>query len=191
MSIIATAVRHLMAAGVTGDALIAAIEDMEVQIRAEPTPRSAGAIRQERYRDNKRNKASLVTVGDVCDAPLSLPPNENISNPPTHTPPDNTPARKGTPAKPEGVSASVWRDFGDLRKRKRAPLTETAMAGIGREAARAGWTMDAALTECVVRGWQSFKADWVKDETPRAVIGAPDPLMKSLMARQRREATPS
>lgn len=37
MSIIATAVRHLMAAGVTGEALVAAIADMEAQVRAART----------------------------------------------------------------------------------------------------------------------------------------------------------
>lgn len=97
MSIIATAVRHLMAAGVTGDALIAAIEDMEAQVRAEPKARSVGAIRQQRYRENQRNEASQTVTSDACDAPvsLSLPPNENISNPPTHTHPENiTRARK-------------------------------------------------------------------------------------------------
>ena len=65
MSIIATAVRHLMAAGVTGEALLAAIAELEEQVRAEPKPRSAGAIRQERYR---RNKASQVTECDAGDA---------------------------------------------------------------------------------------------------------------------------
>ncbi len=62
MSVIATAVRHLMAAGVTGEALFAAIAELEADIRAEPKPRSAGAIRQERYR---RNKASLVALGTI------------------------------------------------------------------------------------------------------------------------------
>ena len=38
MSVIATAVKHLMAAGVTGEALLAAIEEMEAQVRAEPKP---------------------------------------------------------------------------------------------------------------------------------------------------------
>jgi len=76
VSVIATAVRHLMAAGVTGEALLSAIADMEAEIRAEPKARSTAAVRQERYR---RNKASQTVTSD---APLPLPPNENISNPP-------------------------------------------------------------------------------------------------------------
>lgn len=40
------------------------------------------------------------------------------------------------------------------------------MAGIRREAENAGWPLDAALAECVSRGWQGFKADWVRDAKP-------------------------
>jgi len=165
MSVIATAVRHLMAAGVTGDALLSAIAEMEAQIRSEPKARSSGAVRQERYRRNKASQPSQSVTSDVCDTPLSLPPNENISNPPTHTPGNNTPARKGTGtiAKPDGVTDQVWRDFLAHRKAKRATVTPTVIAGIGREATKAGWSMDAALAECVTRGWQTFRADWAGD----------------------------
>ncbi|MBS4048097.1 MAG: hypothetical protein KG075_17255 [Alphaproteobacteria bacterium] len=167
MSVIATAVRHLMAAGVTGDALLSAIAEMEDQIRNEPKARSSGAIRQERYRRNKASQSSQSVTSDVCNAPLSLPPNENISNPPTHTPGNNTPARKGAgPAKPDGVQDQTWRDFVAHRKAKRAAINETALAGIRREAEKAGWTLEAALAETVSRGWQGFKADWVGPAKP-------------------------
>lgn len=71
--IISVAVRHLVANGVTGDALIAAIADMEAAIDT----RSTGAKRQARYRE--RNKASQTVTSVTSDAP---PPNEYISNPP-------------------------------------------------------------------------------------------------------------
>lgn len=63
---------------------------------------------------------------------------------------------------PSGVSQSVWADFTALRKAKRAPITPTVVDALTKEAAKAGWSLEAALTECVSRGWQSFKADWVK-----------------------------
>ncbi|WP_134094086.1 hypothetical protein [Novosphingobium sp. PhB55] len=96
MSLIATAVKHLIAAGVTGDALLAAIAELETQVRAEPKPRSAGAARTQRWRENKRLNASQtshVTAGDGCDegdGEPSLPrlPNENNSNPSTPTHPE-------------------------------------------------------------------------------------------------------
>lgn len=67
---------------------------------------------------------------------------------------------KDASSTPDGVSDLVWQAFLKIRKAKRAPITEIAIAGIRREAAQAGITLEEALTECVTRGWQSFKADW-------------------------------
>jgi uncharacterized protein YdaU (DUF1376 family) len=63
--------------------------------------------------------------------------------------------------RPDGVSEQVWKDFLQQRKQVKAPVTETALAGIQGEAAKAGWSLEQALTECTVRGWRGFKADWV------------------------------
>ena len=68
-------------------------------------------------------------------------------------------------APPDGVSPSVWRDFCEHRRIKKAKLTNTALDGIKREAAKAGWTLDAALTECCARGWTGFNATWVDAKT--------------------------
>jgi hypothetical protein len=64
-------------------------------------------------------------------------------------------------ATPSGVSDSVWQEFKSLRKAKKAPITQRAIDAISSEAKKAGWTLEKALEECVVRGWQAFKADWV------------------------------
>jgi uncharacterized protein YdaU (DUF1376 family) len=64
-------------------------------------------------------------------------------------------------ATPTGVSDSVWQDFKTLRKAKKAPITQRAIDGIKSEAEKAGWSMEQALSECCVRGWQAFKAEWV------------------------------
>jgi len=64
-------------------------------------------------------------------------------------------------SKPDEIPDSLWRDWKNHRKAK---FTETAMAGMMREAAKAGWTLEAAITEAIERGWQGFKADWVKDK---------------------------
>ena len=89
---------------------------------------------------------------------------------PTPTPIKNTATQSIAP--PDGVSISVWQDFQKLRKTKKAPLTETSLAGIKREAEKAGWSLDAALQECCARGWQSFKADWVvaKQSAPESMF---------------------
>jgi hypothetical protein len=61
----------------------------------------------------------------------------------------------------EGVNPEIVKDFKRLRKAKQAPISETAMAGIKREAAKAGYTLEQALATCCERGWTGFKADWV------------------------------
>jgi len=72
---------------------------------------------------------------------------------------------------PQEPSAEVLQDWLRLRKSKRAPTTPTAMKGIGRELhklAQAGIGVDAALGECVMRGWQGLKADWLLDSGRRS-----------------------
>ena len=69
-----------------------------------------------------------------------------------------------TVSTPIGVSISVWQDFKKLRKTLKAPITETAMAGIQREAEKVGYSLEQALTTCVERSWRGFKADWITDK---------------------------
>ena len=64
---------------------------------------------------------------------------------------------------PSGVSDSVWQDFKAIRKAKKAPVTQRVLEMLQTEADKAGWTLEQALSECCLRGWQAFKADWVKD----------------------------
>jgi hypothetical protein len=107
--------------------------------------------------------------------PDNLSPPTMTAKPPTqcHPTPDTVspkpsitiiePSKSNMARRPDGVSVKVWNDFLQLRKAKRAPLTETAFAAIEREAAIAGWPIEAALSECSARGWQAFKAKWVKE----------------------------
>jgi len=71
-------------------------------------------------------------------------------------------------AKPDGVDDQVWTDFLAIRKAKRSPLSATALAGIGREADKAGITLADALVVCCERGWTGFRADWYATATPAA-----------------------
>jgi len=80
---IAEAVKHMLAAGMPHDAIVAAITEMEGCIAPVET-RSKGAIRQARYEDRKRQKTSENVRNDGPDAAPSLevPPNDIYSNPP-------------------------------------------------------------------------------------------------------------
>jgi uncharacterized protein YdaU (DUF1376 family) len=93
-------------------------------------------------------------------------------------------------ATPIGVSDSVWQEFKTLRKAKKAPITQRAIDAITSEANKAGWTLEKALEECVVRGWQAFKADWVATKSNPADIvrltvpskNEPDPALEKIKA---------
>lgn len=94
-------------------------------------------------------------------------------------------------SRPESITDQVWSDFLTIRKAKGAPLTQTALDGIDREAVKAGITLQAALETCCARGWQGFKAEWIQREglsamaTPR--IAQPRP-MESFRERDERQA---
>jgi hypothetical protein len=93
-------------------------------------------------------------------------------------------------APPEGVSDSVWQEFKSLRKAKKAPITQRAIDKISEEANLAGWTLEKALEECIVRGWQAFKAEWVaKKGNPADIVrltvpskNEPDPALEKIKA---------
>lgn len=70
--------------------------------------------------------------------------------------------KKESIIRPDLVGEDVWEDFLALRKKKSAPVTKTVIDGITKEANKAGMSLNDALAECCVRGWQSFKADWNK-----------------------------
>jgi hypothetical protein len=147
--------------------------------------RSKGAERTARWRAKKNGD---VTESVTCDVTrdASPPPNDIYSNPPASSDEEAKPARKPKqvlPAKPEGVKDQTWADFLDLRKRKRAPLTQTALDGISSEAGKAGWSMEAALAKCLARGWQSFEAEWVSSARAPPANDGGGSLVRSILAR--------
>lgn len=89
---------------------------------------------------------------------------------------------------PSTPNPQVLADWLDLRRKKRAPITETALRGMGAQLHRAaaiGYDVNAALTECVLRGWQGLNADWLQpnQHDPRAAPAAkPGKQMQGLMA---------
>jgi hypothetical protein len=78
MSLNAAALKLLAAKGLSAEDLVALAEALESGV-----PKSTGAVRQARYRENK--KARTVTGGVTNDVTSDVtdPPNDNISNPPS------------------------------------------------------------------------------------------------------------
>ena len=115
-------------------------------------------IAVERETKRKQKSTNRATDNTECEQYVN-------EAPPNHKPITNN--HKKLLAQPEGVLDSVWQDFTKHRKAIKAPLTDTAVKGIDREAKKAGITLNDALQEICARGWRGFKADWVtaKQET--------------------------
>ena len=88
-------------------------------------------------------------------------------------------------ATPDGVSQEVFESFLVLRKAKNAPVTLTAIAGIGKEARIAGLSLEEALAMCCARGWTGFKAKWTIDQ-----VNAADSRQATMTALTRGLSTP-
>lgn len=54
----------------------------------------------------------------------------------------------------------IVKDFIIHRKACKAPITETALNGYQREAAKAGISIQEAVSIAIERGWRGFRADW-------------------------------
>jgi len=101
----------------------------------------------------------IQLYASVCKPHTDVPLTVTVTETKTETKTDIT---------PEGVSQSVWQDFKNLRKAKKAPITQRVIDGMQEQADIVGWTLEQAMSECCVRGWQAFKAEWVA-EKPKLV----------------------
>lgn len=120
---------------------------------------------REYHEQAEKNKANGKRGGrpKKTQSVISGLPNESQNNPNQEPITINHKPKKETAIAvcPLNVEEQVWSDFLALRKAKKAPMTVTALAGIKREADKANWSLDKAITECVSRGWTGFKAEWV------------------------------
>jgi hypothetical protein len=113
----------------------------------------SSTMRVAKHRNKKKQASNVVET-------LQKRPSNAIDTD-TDTDTEQIQKRTTSVAPPIGVSDSVWQEFKSLRKAKKAPITQRAIDKISEEANLAGWTLEKALEECIVRGWQAFKAEWV------------------------------
>jgi len=138
-----------------------------------------------RVAKHRNKKKQVSNVGETLQKRPS-----NAIDTDTDTDTEQIQKRTTSVAPPIGVSDSVWQEFKTLRKAKKAPITQRAIDKISEEANLAGWTLEKALEECIVRGWQAFKAEWVaKKGNPadniRLTVPAsnePDPALEKIKA---------
>jgi hypothetical protein len=65
---------------------------------------------------------------------------------------------------PPDVDQQVWDDWKQLRKAKKAPVTETVVHNARKEASKAGMSFSDFLSVWCMRGSQGLQADWLKPE---------------------------
>lgn len=79
-----------------------------------------------------------------------------------------------------GIAEQVVSDFKAMRKTQKAPITQTSIDGIRREASKAGISLEDALKMCCERSWRGFKAEWVAgSQQARASPSGPSQLGKA------------
>lgn len=175
MAIDATILRAMQDAGASIDVIIAAIEaDAAIDELKLAEKRAKDAERQRQHRANKSATSQDVTVterdnADVTEScPLSLPPKELISNPPTHTPVYKPHGREAFP-KPDWAESGIWRDFLKNRKAKKLTNTETAyrrFLGDIEKHSTADWPPGRLLEHAVGKGWGAiYKPEETKNDT--------------------------
>ena len=104
-----------------------------------------------------RNSTDVQRSLDSCSTSVQPTNNqEPITN--NHKP---IKERATVVATPIGVSEIVWQDFKNHRRAKKAQVTQRVVDEIAKQAMLAGWPLEEAMKETVVRNWQTFKAEWV------------------------------
>jgi hypothetical protein len=119
--------------------------------------------RQKRFRDNKRNALCNAQVTPLdTDTDTDTDTEQNL-----YTPENVSGLQKPKKINPEiellkqhGVEGKVAIDFLVVRKKKKLPLTETAMDGIVEEAEKANLSVLQAVTISTKKGWGGFDSTW-------------------------------
>ena len=65
---------------------------------------------------------------------------------------------------PPDVDQQIWDDWKQLRKAKKAPVTETVVKSARKEAAKANMAFGDFLSIWCARGSQGLQADWIKPD---------------------------
>lgn len=89
---------------------------------------------------------------------------------------------------PDDVDAQVWADWLQLRKSKKAPVTETVIKAARSEAVDAGMSFEAFLRIWCARGSQGLQAEWLKPHELRSAQRGPPPNRQEALEESNRAA---
>jgi hypothetical protein len=122
-------------------------------------PASLDYIKRVAYLNKKPDLNPLISIGFIT--PLADASNlQAQARPETETETETEKRQRHNIIRPESISEDVWEDFKTHRKAKKAPVTNTVLKDIAKEAGKAGIELQQAYEYLLSRGWQTFKSDW-------------------------------
>ena len=136
-----------------------------------PPPENGGTTTPENGGTTKPTTKPTNTKPNIH---ASAAADAGVSAEPEQPKPDKPKKRKPSAARIEleayrilgehGIDGQLAQDYIALRKSHRAPITQTALKGIEREANNAGLSLEQALTICCERSWRGFRAEWLHSD---------------------------
>lgn len=193
MGVIATAVKHMLYAGMDEDTIVAAIAEMEANVSPKRTARQD---RNKRYYESKKAsetglKATEQDASDASDGgktPLACVDAKLKTT--QIDPVKKTPSRDVLDFKAELASLDSDRLEALIkhRKSKKAQMTGHAARLFLKDVAACGISLADAVDTCISRNWITVKPDWIAKPSPR---GSPNgkPLTAAEMLLHRRNET--
>jgi hypothetical protein len=148
-------------------------EDYNVDPEGDSKERAAA--RQRRYRERIKGDGDGGSDGGSVTGAVTSDVTESVTSDVTVTSQSNAREEKRRDKKhtassrfdPQGhleamgVEPKIASDWLALRKVKKLAPTETAFAGVLKQAEKAGISMNDAVHTCCVRGWGGFEAAWL------------------------------
>lgn len=155
--------------GLSNKAVISACESLVEReiLERKSGDRNTGIYSIKTYKTATSEKSSLVKNFPATSEKSSQVTSEksshtinNIKNNIQNTNKKNTKKRESDLLAEFEIVGQLAEDFLKLRKAKSAPITETALKGFQREAAKAGISLSDAITIAIERNWRGFSASW-------------------------------
>lgn len=167
MSVIASALKHMLAAGMPADAIVAAVAEMEANLAHDPVAEKRRAYDRERKRIAKQNRSTGIPPESAENAEQLLDKEKSPTPPKEINPPsgDKSPSGKPRPRKaddfelPERIPAEPWAEFVTMRRRMGKPLTPRAkQLAVEKldELATAGWPPGEVLNNSILNSYQGL-----------------------------------
>lgn len=139
-------------------------------------------VQRDVQRDVHQGTGTVEGTGILSISPTdvgeSTPSSSTPESPPAQAPAALTPARKRAAAAPalpcpDGVPDDVWAAWLELRRKKRAPVSEVVLQQARKEAGLAKLSLEQFLRVWCFRGSQGLHADWITPQDRQRFGGTP------------------